>query len=388
MDTNSGLLIGIDIQENYSQACYFDQTNKMPQNILFADNRYELDNPVVLSSWVDIFSQGVFSKAEELAGHIALLIEQTKRASKVFTVDKICITTQYFQSDLLDVIAAIMEKLDYTQEQWLVISHEECYAYYAYSQKRELYNFGVMLLDYEADGIHAHMMSNGRKNGTELIMESSCRLDNENIRAVYTKEKELKEIEQELIVWLKEILTERILSSVYLTGKGFDVDTFPEALTKYLCTRRKVFAGQNLFVKGACICAYEEMNSAAFDSVLLACHNRVTTGIEVDILERAVSKRLRIVRPGTNWYMARRRLDFILEDVRRIRLIMRPCDGSGDYEEWIDISEIPYRPGKMTRISMDFQFASDDRCLVTVQDKGFGVFVKSSSKTVCREISL
>ncbi len=388
METKSGLLVGIDIQEQYAQACYFDRTNRMPQNVLFGDGRHELENPVPLSEWTDVFSQGIFSKTEEIAAHIAHLIGQAMQVSGCAQIDKICISVQYFQENLLDAIASVMEKLSYEKSKWIAASHEECYAYYAYSQKRDLYQLGVMLLDYEADGIHAYMMRDSKQNGTNLIREGSSLLGNERVADAYAGKMGLDEIEAEIVSWLKGLFAEQAVSSVYLTGKGFNVENYPDGLTKFLCAHRKVFAGQNLFVKGACFCAYESTESSVFDSVLLACHNRVTTGIEVNIQERAVTKRLRIVKPGTNWYMAQRKLDFILEDVRKISLIMKPCDGSGDYEELIDISEIPYRPGKMTRISMEFKFSADDRCTVTVRDKGFGEFIKSSGKSVCRELSL
>lgn len=385
MDMTGGLIIGIDIQEEYSQICYYDVDNGQPQNVLFADGRAVTENPVKLSAWDQDADKTVQKQVTE---QIAGLIASVKKVSKVPRVEKICVTVSLFQKEILDMIAAAMEGLMYAQEQWTVIGHEECYAFYAYHQKKELYASGVMLLDYEEDGIHAHIMQDGKHNETHFIMESSHVLDNAQIRGVYAGEQPLAEIETMLISWLKEITANSVLSSVYLTGKGFDIETFPPELTKFLCARRKVFAGQNLFVKGACYCALEEKGSAALEGVILGCRNRVTTGIEVDILERGSAKRLRIVKPGVNWYMAGRKMDFILEDMTKVSLIMRPCDGSGDYQEVIELRDFPYRAGKMTRIELDIRFLADDRCVVNIRDKGFGEFVKSSGKIICREIQL
>lgn len=388
MENSTGLLIGIDIQENSSQLCFFDVQTKEPQNILFSDKKTMLDNPVPLSKWGDISKNGSYGEMDQLVNYIATLIEYAKKLANVREVSRICITVCDFQVDILDAISVIMNKLMLPREQWMIIGHEESYAYYAYNQKRELYASGVMLVDYGVNGITAHLMSNGKYNNNEVIMENKYVLESDDIKAVPKGEKTLEDVEDEIINWLAPTLQDYIVSSLYLTGAGFNVNKFPDELTRFFCNRRKVFAGQNIFVKGACFAAYEDSCKGKMENVILACNNRVTTGIELNIVERGVPKRLRVIKPGTNWYQARRKLDFILEDVSKITLIMKPCDTSKEYYEEIDISEIPYRKGKMTRIGMDFQFNSDSRCTITVKDKGFGEFVKSSGKVVYKEISI
>lgn len=388
MENSTGLLIGIDIQENSSQLCFFDVQTKEPQNILFSDKRTMLDNPVPLSKWGDISKNGSYGEMEQLVNYIATLIEYAKKLANVREIGRICITVCDFQVDILDAISVIMNRLMIPREQWMIIGHEESYAYYAYNQKRELYASGVMLVDYGVSGITAHLMSNGKYNNNEVIMENRYVLDSEDIKAVPKGEKTLEDVEDEIINWLAPTLQDYIVSSLYLTGAGFNVNKFPDELRRFFCNRRKVFAGQNIFVKGACFAAYEDSCKGKMENVILACNNRVTTGIELNIVERGVPKRLRVIKPGTNWYQARRKLDFILGDVSKITLIMKPCDTSKEYYEEIDISEIPYRKGKMTRIGMDFQFNSDSRCTITVKDKGFGEFVKSSGKVVYKEINI
>ena len=81
-------------------------------------------------------------------------------------------------------------------------------------------------------------------------------------------------------------------------------------------------------------------------------------------------------------------MDFIIEDIRQINLYMKPCDDSGDYTEQIDISTIPYRKGKMTRIEFEVAFLSDAECIITVRDKGFGDFVRSSGKVIEKTLTL
>lgn len=388
MEGNTGLLIGIDIQENCSQVCFFDIPTREPQNILFSDKKTMLDNPAELSNWGEISKNGGLGEMERLVNFVEALIEYAVRLSKNTQIDKICITVEHFQIDILDCISVIMDRLQIGRDKWIIIGHEESYAYYAYNQRKELYVSGVMLLNYKKDGIYAHLMRNGKRSGTEVIMENRYVLESDTVRAACGGSSGLADIQKEIIAWLSKPLQEHIVSSVYLTGEGFQVETFPDEFTRFLCGHRKVFAGQNIFVKGACFAAYEEAYKNLFGNVVLACQNRVTTGIEMDILERGVKKRLRVVKPGTNWYQARRKMDFILDDVNRIVLMMKPCDTGKEYTEEIDISEIPYYKGKMTRIGLEFDFHAHDRCTVVVKDKGFGDFVKSSGKVLYQELML
>ena len=303
-------------------------------------------------------------------------------------MEKICITVEVFEKYILDRISSALESLQFSKEQWILISHEESYAYYAFSQKPELYTSGVMLLDYTMDGLHTYKMYMGKIQGEDVIMEKRQSFSDPEILSIVGKNKSFNDGYSHLMEIIRSVMPDRSLSSVYLTGQGFDVSEFPKEFAQMLCTGRKAFAGQNLFVKGACYCASEEVQPRLFKDVIPACYNRITTTVETDIIERGVPKRFRLVRAGTNWYMAERNIDFILDDVTRIKFILRSCDTNIEYEEYVDISDIPYRQGKLTRINMDISFKNDNTMLVTVTDRGFGDFAKSSGKVIRKEICL
>lgn len=409
--SDGGLIIGIDIQENISQLCIRCGEEEAPKQVSAADGSPAAANPVPLSEWRlggNLKEPGKAPKEpvgslkepgkataglggenfENICRFLALEIETAKKAAGRTRCEKICITSASFEIDMLDFLTAAMDRLGFSREQWCVISHEESFAYYAYSQKRELYHPGVLLLDYTGGKLAAYLMASGIIKNREIIMENRYFLESERIKACVEKKLSPEDVEEDIINWLKGIFSKHIAAAVYLTGEGFDTDKFPGAFTKYLCSRRKVFAGQNLYAKGAVLCACSEADPGRFENTVLACSNRITTGIEADIFERGRGRRLRIIKPGINWYGASRKMDFIIEDIRQINLYMVPCGGGADYTEQIDISAIPYRKGKMTRIELEIVFMSDSVFKVTVRDKGFGDFVKSSGKVIEKTISL
>jgi hypothetical protein len=297
-------------------------------------------------------------------------------------------TVYDFNVNLLNSIAVIMERLNIAREHWTVISHEEAYVYYAYNQKKELYASGVMLLDYQPAGLHCYLCSDMKMNLKTVIMENNYMLASDVVNRTGNRDLPLAKASPEIIEWLSDILADHYVSSIYLTGGGFDVEEFPPELTKFLCNHRKVFAGQNIYVKGAAFCGYEELYPLASGQMVIACNNRIATGIEMDIVERGKPKRLRIVKPGTNWYTASREFQFIASDLNVINLYMKPCDGRKEYIESIDVSEIPYRQGKQTRINISFDFTADNKFTVTIKDRGFGDFVRSSGKVINEQFDI
>lgn len=390
MQSGKGLLAGIDISNKYCMASYFDYDEKKVKSVIFADNRPVADNPYEFKKLPDLFKEGSVRESDNAVGYVSKIIEYIKKISGISYIEKICFTLKDFYMDNLCAISMIMKRLGIDDDKWSVISHDESFALYAYSQKKELYSASVLLLDYGENGIDAILLNKTKAASLnkDIVMENTYDISNESVSAAFTGSISLDEASDCIIEWLSDIFSKYSVSSLYLTGEGFNCESYPDRLTKFLCMRRKVFAGQNLFVKGAVYYCLKDSDKESLNNLLLACKNRVTTGIEVQITDRGIVKRLRIIKPGVNWYMAYRKMDFILDDINKITLIMKPCNDSAEYTEEIDISEIPYRKGKMTRISMEIAFVSDSRCVVTVTDKGFGQFVKRSGTVIVKEIDI
>lgn len=383
-----GLLLGLDIQNNSSQVCIYHADDHNVQTVMFPESGSVYLHPADQKNLYNAREESAKPLEERLMTLISFLIDQARKTAGSQKIRKICITVSSYETEVISAIAGCMKRQLFSRDQWMLISHEEAYAYYAFSQKKELYQAGAMLLDYQPDGLHSYYMKRVKADGIEYILEEKKDFREPELIQAVTEQADLASVSGILVTNIRAAQATRVMSSVYLTGPGFEKKNFPEELTKELVNRKKAFAGQNLYVRGACICACEEVMPQRFQNVVLGCTNRIITGIEVDITERGQKKRFRIVRPGTNWYTASRSMDFILDDIRQITLVMRPCEKRPDYEEIIDISEIPYREGRRTRITMEITFQSEQHCTVTITDKGFGDFVPASGKVIRKEISL
>ena len=382
------LILGIDICDEFSQVSYYDVKTQTAESVPLIGNAMILKNPVPLNIIFENAQQGLPIQMDELTKLVGYLLDSAKKFRKISDVNKICVTVEEFSITLLDALKTVFSIYGYNADRLSFISHEESYAYYAFSMKKELWSGGVLLLDYSFKGIAAFQLANFKIKNNDIIAEEYQLFEDIDLLQAVKGEKSLDDVDERLVKIVKQLMNGKVISSIYLTGAGFDTDHLPSGFLNFICNRQRVFVGQNLYVKGACIAACENVVATKYTNTIFACKNRITTGIEIEILERGKNRILRVVKPGTNWYEAGRTMDFIVDDCTEIKLKMIPIAGKANYEEIVDLTEFPYRTNKTTRIKMEFKFTADDRCLITVKDKGFGDIVRSSGKLIHKNLKI
>lgn len=234
-------------------------------------------------------------------------------------------------------------------------------------------------MDYNASGIDVYRLYCNKIGDMQYILQEHTLSQPEGST--------IEKASHSVTLYMTEYFKKHRASSVYLTGMGFDVDRLPDEFTKVLVAGRKAFVGQNLYVRGACFAALEYISPQVFGNVCLLTDGRIKADIETDISEHGRPMKFRIVKMGTNWYMAERTIDFIIEDVSVINFQIIWPDGKY-IEKQVDISSIPYREGKTTRISMNVKASSQDKCIVTIKDLGFGEIYQASDSVIVEELDL
>ena len=72
--------------------------------------------------------------------------------------------------------------------------------------------------------------------------------------------------------------------------------------------------------------------------------------------------------------------DFVLGDSRCVPLILTPLDGKGTETIEVDLSGLPDRPPKASRLRLTVEFESETRMKIEVEDLGFGEFFPSTGR--------
>lgn len=423
MDTREKLLcVGIDLCSDYSQVSIYSYGAKEPASVDFAgaENKYRVPTTVSKMLGKDEWFAGdeaigsmkigeavavndILKKAadknpvrvddiavmpiELLSVYFDYLLKTAKNAANTEEIGAVCVTMEDFNISVLNVAVKAMEKLGIGRDRLTFASHDESFVYYALSQKQELWNNDVFLFDYGRGGLTARRLYIGNERGVRIAMIHTDGFTEEVPFELCENSISTEYLDNRLRDIAVKLLERKSVSTVYLTGEAFREDLNLPGFIKYICDRRRVFAGNNLYCKGACYQAIELAGGAGPD-VMLACPQRITTGIEMKISDRGRDKILRMVKPGINWFEAECEFDFIVDGTEELEIFLSPLDSREKQLVRVPLTDFPKRPRKATRITVSFSFTSDSRCHMMVKDRGFGEFYASSGRVINEELLL
>ncbi len=413
-------IVGIDLRNDYSQVCYYNAAKSEPESVPFQSPAADLRVPTVVlreyknaMGWMagevavscSALGEGVLfdnlleaarlgtmvtkedicvAPSQLLMVYLTFLLQSAKRAfGGEEEPDKICISIDDYCTKILDVIDEAVGLMGIAKDKVIYTSHVESFVYYALCRKKDLWKNDNVVFDYGKDGLVYSRMATAPYGGSTIVMSERLDLRTE---VGYTTDNE--RLEETLLKKAKELFDRKLISTVYLTGEGFEGDFSCDRFINFVCNRRRAFAGQNLYVKGACYQAYESAVGGLLKDFVVCCNERLPAGIEMKICDRGVDKILRMVRPGVNWYKAGCSYDFIVDDCREIELFLSPVGRRDKKLIKIPLTDFPVREDKASRINVSLEFTDDTCCHLTVTDKGFGEFVKSSGKVIKEDIQL
>lgn len=413
-------IIGIDLGNEYSQVCYYNFISAQPESVNFASPAADLRVPTAVlrergkeDGWLagevavscNALGEGtlfdrLLDKAEQkepvvqddvtimptelLRIYLTFLCQSARRAfGRDEEPDKICVTLEDYNISVLKAVDKAFALMGIAEDKIIFSSHVEAYVYYALSQKQELWRNDNVLFDYGKGGMRYCRMASIVDRGKRIVMTES-----KDFAEEIPYMQEMGTLEERLLAMAQREFDKKMISTVYLTGEGFEGDFSCERFVNFLCSRRRVFAGENLYAKGACYQAFEMSAGDRFKDFIIGCNERITTGIEMKICDRGVEKILRMIHPGINWYKADCSYDFIVDDCDEIELFLSPVDNKEKKIIKVPLADFPKREDKASRITVSLSFTSDTRCHLMIVDRGFGEFVKSSGKVINEDIEL
>lgn len=421
--TSKLFCVGIDLCSDFSQVAYFSYKDKEPVEVEVSEFEQKYMMPTVVGKissrdeWLAgadvlkysqteevILVEGILEKAisetevavddimikpiELIKIYLDYLLQIARKAGNSNTIDKICITVEDFNISVLNVIAKALEELGIDRRYFEIISHGESFIFYTISQRPDIYRGDVILFDYGPNGLKVKRMFIANNKGTKIIMIHTDDFSDEVSYDLATDTEYRELLDERLKEIAEKIITANKVVTVFLTGSGFGEEMELENFLKYICNRKRVFIGQNLYVNGACYSASQGLLINSIKDYLIACEHRITTGIELKISDRGRDKILRMVRPGINWFSANCSYDFIVDDVNEMGIFLSPVTEREKRVIKISLDEFPIRPNKTTRITLSLSFTDDAKCNVAIKDCGFGEFYPGSGLIINKELIL
>ncbi len=196
--------------------------------------------------------------------------------------------------------------------------------------------------------------------------------------SIMEHDRELEQLDRKLKAYVEEFTRGRIVTNLYLIGEGFGGEWYKESL-KVLCRNRKVYAGNNLFGKGACYSALERVwHEELTEQFLFLGKDMLRYNIGISMDADGQEEYVPLLDAGTNWYDSNANVTFMMEQAEDIELLITPIDGTGMYKETLHLPPMQERAFRAYRLSLEARMQSTEQLFVCIKDEGFGeIFEKT-----------
>ncbi len=245
-----------------------------------------------------------------------------------------------------DVLRDIVQIYNIPVETVRFMEKSECFATYVLHQSGELLNHNALLIDNHG-GEKSKFLLHKRKGTMPVVTE---------VRNISEKS-------------LESAFADHLISSVFLVGDDYEEEWMQQNL-KLLKNGKRVFAGKNLYVKGACYRGMDLLEGT--ENYLYLGAEKVSCNIALKADHGNGVEYVPILEGGKNWYESDVSLELLLLDEPELELSIIPINGREKKTTIIHLEGLPKRPKKTTRLALKLEFSDADHARITIRDLGFG----------------
>ena len=402
------ILLGYDLNEKMCQISYYNFEKDEPETLENSSENYQI--PLALGyfkeQWVFGKEAQILAKANEeivitdLFGK-ALRREKVKIAGKIYDgvwllakfisltlsefeeIHAITFTTPVTDIDMSKMLKGIGSHLGIEKENVYVQNYKESFCYYMFYQPKELWQYESALFYCDAQKINACMLkklhvSNTKGKDVFVTVEEVASAQMKELEAVYPilNIEKAKDADERFQAFIRNIFEKKVVSSVFLTGEGFEENWYPNSL-KVLCNGRRAFMGNNLYSKGACYTAVRKYKGYTDGPIYLDA-TRMTERIMLRMRVEGKEGWYPIVSWGTKWYEADGKWEVLLEDTSEIEIHVESLAGEELQVATVSLEGLNERKDYSLRLQISVMFLDERTCRMTFKDIGFGEFFPSS----------
>ncbi|MGN0298403.1 MAG: DUF5716 family protein, partial [Lachnospiraceae bacterium] len=323
-----------------------------------------------------------YSAANLLMIYIAKCVEFLRQKNGNSKLLYLTFTVQNLNLYLVNAIYNVCDSIGMTRKNVCIISHEEASTWYFLNQKQ----FGAgksAQFDLTDKGLYYYEMTLSRAGRTVQANMHCEKLDEGFHLSILEQASGKKMADSILLSCAKRLLEGKNISVIYLTGKGLNrCQEWSQSFIEYICVQnRKVFYCKSLFAKGAAYMAMSQIPGNSVVSYLMHCEGMVNATLSVNALYKGGLKKITFVQDGQHWYEPMEPLEFLLNDERKIELLISQDGNKSTQKMVFDLNGIfPERPSRTTRVSFQMKFLSQNQAKIAIEDLGFGELFPASGE--------
>ena len=403
-----GSIIGYEINEKTCQISYFNEQQMEPDTLEVDSDNFQI--PLIIGKLRDTWAYGKEAKrlvsikegftvtrllSKSLAGERIEFGEETYDASDLLfrfiqmslqtfsEIEGIVFTVPVLTEQLAQLFREIAVRMDIDKRHIFIQDYKESFCNYLFYQPKELWQYDAALFCCDRNEIRAYMLRRlkpGLDGGktTFITVDEVASAHMKELAMVYPvlNEDKAKEVDAMFCKFIASVFDKRIVSSVFLTGEGFENNWYPKSL-RVLRNGPRALIGNNLYSKGACYTAYRKLFMHIENPVYLA-EGKLTDQITVNMRVDGQEMWYPIVSWGAHWYESNNQWEVLCEDMEDIELHVESLIQGNVRTEKIPLSNFPKRSEYSMRLQLETYFLDEKTCRITVRDAGFGDFLPAT----------
>lgn len=411
-------ILGYDMNEKNCQISFYDETKDEPETLQVSADNYQI--PLVIGyfqeRWIygkeakrlatvslgytvsDLFERAVRRERVQLGDRVHdavwLLAKFVELSLEEFAdIEFITFTTPETNIDMSKLLKGIGQHMGIPKSHVCVQDYKESFCQYMVFQPKELWQYESALFFCDAQRIKAYMLRKlnvdaSHVPGSFITVDEVANAHMKELEALYPiiSEEKAKDADASFKAMIENVFDKKVVSSVYLTGEGFENNWYPNS-QKVLCNGRRAFLGNNLYSKGACYTSIRRYSDAAEGPTYLdesKLMDRICLRMRVNGQEGWYP----IVSWGEHWYEADGQWEVLLEDASDIEILMESLTGEEMRVEKVSLEGMPLRRDYSMRLQVEVMFLDERTCRIIFKDIGFGEFFPATDFQVEKVIYL
>ncbi len=393
------LLLGYDLGNEKTQLAVFDSQTKEPKLVgqtqenpyAMYDTAILLDDQMPMTGFVDRIQKGqeilidgkVADPVKILAYYFRKTLMATRQQYPSETILQLVVTVKEATPEFVQILYDALDLLGIGKDRACVLGHKQTFLYYMMAQKKELWVNDVGVFDYDGNGLRYYQMQVDRRKKPMPVRVDEKNFD-EAVRTIQ-QDPTTQAVVLENVVYRG--IHKQILSSLYMTGSGFQGEWSDELMRK-LCVGRRLFQGDNLYVSGACYAARELSQKEGEKEYLILDDDCVMNQWMTTFYTDAKEQEVVIVQPGVPWYQVDEEIEVIPDGDTELDLKVCDIFTKEVRQFMIGMDPVIGKKDRHCRLKIRFRFKDANTCIVTVKDEGFGEFFPTSNRIWEKTISL
>ena len=404
----SGSVVGFDMNDKMCQVSYYDERKQEPRTLEVASDNYQI--PLMLTLYNDKWSFGREAKKMETLSrgdtasdlwNKALAQDKVRMGEKEYEsvwllakfmmlilepfhpIEYLTFSLPKVNEDIRGMLKRIGVHLGIEKDAIMIQDYKESFCHYMFYQPKELWKYESALFYCDRSKVEAYMLRqlkppSQREHVVFVTVDKVADAQMEELASVYPvlNVDKAKYADERFKNFIESVFDKKLISSVFLTGEGFENNWYPNSL-RVLCNGRRAFMGNNMYSKGACYAAYRRILDNDDGPVYLD-KTKMTEQISLKMRVRGQETWFPLVSWGAQWYESDKKWEILLEDNSDIEIHIESLSTGKLRIQPVSFEGVPQRKNYSVRIRISTLFINERLCKVTFKDVGFGEFFPPS----------